>query len=182
MPDDLPHDLDTDLLARAQHLESAALNEIHQRYFTRIYQYAYVRTGNSHTAEDIASETFVSLLDSFNKGRPPHTTLRGWLFGVAAHLVADHFDSKPVSQLTEFQADGFSTQVVVEERLRRAGVQDAVRRLTADQQEVLALRFTSGLSVEETARQMGRTVTAVKALQFRAVDALRQMLAEVENE
>jgi hypothetical protein len=29
---------------------------------------------------------------------------------------------------------------------------------------------------------MNRTVTAVKALQFRAIDTLRQMLVEVENE
>jgi RNA polymerase sigma-70 factor (ECF subfamily) len=182
MPDDLTQDLDADLLVRALNLESQALNEIHQRYFTRIYQYAYLRTGDSHTAEDIASETFVSLLDSFRKGRPPHTTLRGWLFGVAAHLVADHFSSKPVSQLSEFQADGFSTQDATEERLRQAGVQAAISRLTDDQKEVLALRFTRGLSVEETARHMNRTITAVKAVQFRAIDALRQMLAEVENE
>jgi RNA polymerase sigma-70 factor, ECF subfamily len=182
MPDDLTQELDADLLARALHLESQALGEIHQRYFTRIYQYAYFRTGDTHTAEDIASETFVRLLDSFNKGRPPHTTLRGWLFGVAAHLVADHFGSKPVSELSEFQADGFSTQGTAEERLRQADVQSAIRKLTADQQEVLALRFTSGLSVEETANHMNRTVTAVKAVQFRAIDALRQMLAEVENE
>jgi RNA polymerase sigma-70 factor, ECF subfamily len=182
MPDDRTQDLDTDLLARALNLESGALSEIHQRYFTRIYQYAYLRTGDPHTAEDIASETFVRLLDSFNKGRPPHTTLRGWLYGVAAHLVADHFGRKPVGELTEFQADGFSTVVVAEERLRQAGVQAAIGRLTADQQEVLALRFTSGLSIEETAAHMNRTVTAVKAVQFRAIDTLRQMLAEVENE
>jgi RNA polymerase sigma-70 factor (ECF subfamily) len=182
MPDEFTHEMDTDLLARAQHLESEALNEIHQRYFTRIFQYAYVRIGDSHTAEDIASETFVRLLDSFDKGRPPHTTLRGWLFGVAAHLVADYFGRKPASQLDEFQADGFSTQAVAEDHLRQADVEDAMRRLTADQQEVLALRFTSGLSIEETAQHMVRTVTAVKALQFRAIDALRQMLAEVENE
>jgi RNA polymerase sigma-70 factor (ECF subfamily) len=182
MPDDPTHDLDADLLARALNLESQALSEIHQRYFTRIYQYAYLRTGDTHTAEDIASETFVRLLDSFNKGRPPHTTLRGWLFGVAAHLVADHYNRRLVTELTEFQMDGFSTVLIAEQRLRLAGVQAAIGGLTSDQQEVLALRFASGLSLEETANHMNRTVTAVKALQFRAIDTLRQMLVEVENE
>jgi RNA polymerase sigma-70 factor, ECF subfamily len=182
MPDDPTPDLDADLLERALNLDSQALSEIHQRYFTRIYQYAYLRTGDSHIAEDMASETFIRLLDSFKKGRPPHTTLRGWLFGVAAHLVADHYNRKQTQSLSEIHLDNFSTQEHAEQRLRQADVQAAIRSLTADQQEVLALRFTSGFSVEETAQNMNRSVTAVKAVQFRAIDALRRLLAEVENE
>jgi RNA polymerase sigma-70 factor, ECF subfamily len=182
MPDDPTPDLDADLLARALNLESQALSEIHQRYYTRIYQYAYLRTGDARIAEDMASETFIRLLDSFNKGRPPHTTLRGWLFGVAAHLVANHYGSRKTQALSEFHPDSFSTPEHAEEHLRQADVQAAMRSLTADQQEVLALRFTSGFSIEETAQHMNRSVTAVKAVQFRAIDTLRRLLAEVENE
>jgi RNA polymerase sigma-70 factor (ECF subfamily) len=50
--------------------------------------------------------------------------------------------------------------------------------LTVDQQHVLALRFAEEYSLEETAHIMGKTIGAVKTLQFRALAALRRLLEE----
>jgi RNA polymerase sigma-70 factor (ECF subfamily) len=54
--------------------------------------------------------------------------------------------------------------------------------LTADQQNVLALRFSQGYSLEETASLMKKNVNAIKALQFRALAALQRKLREVAHE
>ena len=58
----------------------------------------------------------------------------------------------------------------------------ALGQLTAEQQHVLSLRFTEDRSLEETAEIIGKSITAVKALQFRAVAALRRMLDQVVTE
>lgn len=58
----------------------------------------------------------------------------------------------------------------------------AFSKLTGEQREVLALRFSSGLTIEETAQLMNHSPSAVKALQFRALAALRKILVEIENE
>jgi RNA polymerase sigma-70 factor (ECF subfamily) len=50
------------------------------------------------------------------------------------------------------------------------------RNLTPDQQDVLGLRIIAGLSLEETARLLGKRVGAVKALQHRALAAVRRQL------
>ncbi len=50
----------------------------------------------------------------------------------------------------------------------------AMTHLSQDQQDVLALRFFAGLTLHETAEAMGRSSSAVKQLQFRAVTALRR--------
>jgi len=65
--------------------------------------------------------------------------------------------------------------------LREQGdaVREAYAELTPDQQDVLALRFGSGYSLEETARMMDKKVNAVKALQFRALAALQRNIGEV---
>jgi RNA polymerase sigma-70 factor (ECF subfamily) len=60
-------------------------------------------------------------------------------------------------------------------------VRHAIRMLTADHQEVLILRFGQRLSLQETADIMGRNVSAIKSLQFRAVDTLRSILLEASN-
>jgi RNA polymerase sigma-70 factor (ECF subfamily) len=57
-----------------------------------------------------------------------------------------------------------------------------VQQLTSAQQHVLALRFSQGLSIEETARLMHKTIGAVKVLQFRALEAVRKLLHVGEKE
>ena len=57
-------------------------------------------------------------------------------------------------------------------------VSEALLGLTPEQQHVLTLRFSDERSIDETASIMGKSVTAVKALQFRAVATLRRLLEE----
>jgi len=165
------------LLARASELDPRALSQIHDELYPEIYRYALYRVGDAEVAADIAAEVFLRLLNTLHTGRPPRTTLRGWLFGVAAHQVADFWRARHVPlALPDDVPDGHSVAGEVEERLRRGEVQAALRRLTEDQQQILALRFGDGFSVEESASVMGKSVTAVKALQFRAIETLRRHL------
>ena len=172
------------LLEQARDLDDRALGQIHDRYYPEIYRYALYRTGRTEVAEDIASEVFLRLLDALHKGRAPQTTLRGWLYGVAANMVADHFRRAPreSTALDENTPAASSPAAEAELRLRHHDVRAALRELTRDQQETLTLRFGEGLSVEETAAVLGKSINAVKALQFRAVEALRRVLGISDDE
>ena len=171
-----PPDSDATLLARARDLDAQALAHIHDQYYPALYRFALYRTGDPELAADIAAEVFVRLLDALHARRPPQSTLRGWLFGVAAHLVADHFRRTPAAELSETLAAEHSVPAEAEANLARGEVQAGLRRLTDEQQQVLALRFGDGYSVEETATTLGKSVNATKALQFRAIEALRRVL------
>jgi RNA polymerase sigma-70 factor (ECF subfamily) len=165
------------LLAGALALDARVLGQVHDRYYPELYRFALYRTGDPATAEDIAAEVFVRLLDAAHAGRAPRTTLRGWLFGVAAHLVADHFRRRPAMPLADTLPAAGSLAAEAEDHLQRGAVQTALGRLSPEQQNVLALRFGQGASLEETAGVLGKTVNAVKQLQWRAVEALRKALA-----
>ncbi len=168
------------LLQRAQALDNAALGEIHDRYYPEIYRYAYNRVGEQASAEDIASEVFLRLLNALHSQHAPQTTLRGWLFGVAAHLVVDLFRRRKTVALDESVPDGKAARLA-EDALHQSDLRAALHGLTGEQKEVLALRFGEGFSIEETADLMKRSVTAVKALQFRAVESLRRELVKDEE-
>jgi RNA polymerase sigma-70 factor (ECF subfamily) len=60
-------------------------------------------------------------------------------------------------------------------------VRSALLRLPAEQQQVIELRFLEDWSHEEVAAQLGKSNEATRALQHRAVDALRRMLLEKEE-
>jgi len=54
----------------------------------------------------------------------------------------------------------------------------AVKHLTAEQQQVLALRFERTLSSRDVARVLGKNEGAIRALQFRALGRLRKILRD----
>ena len=172
------------LLEQAASGNAHALGEIHDRFYTRLYRYALIRLGDEAVAEDVASEVFLRLLATLRDKRPPHSNLRGWLFGTASHVVADHIRRAPRqrARISDEQRAEVSTEVEAEERLLFASIRAAMRRLTRDQEQVLALRFGSGYSLEETAEIMGKSIGAVKVLQFRATVALREVMSRIEYE
>jgi RNA polymerase sigma-70 factor (ECF subfamily) len=64
-------------------------------------------------------------------------------------------------------------------RAERLGLlADALARLPPDQQEAVSLHHLRGLSLAETAQQMGRTVPAVAGLLRRGLRALRESMGE----
>ncbi len=175
-----------DTLLRARKLDSKALAQIHDRYYPEVYRYVGFRLDNTEIVEDITSEVFLRLLDALHKKRGPETSLRGWLLGTASNLVNDHlrrFYSRPIENLEEsgngeeLGSDN-SPESFYEVSSEIKQVRDAIRKLTDEQQHVLALRFAEDRSLDETAQIIGKSVTAVKALQFRALASLRRLLDE----
>jgi len=61
-------------------------------------------------------------------------------------------------------------------------LEPAMARLTAEQRQAVELRFLKGMSVAETAAQMGRSEEAVKKLQARALANLRRSLTETTHQ
>ena len=80
-----------ELLARARRFDQAALGRIHDEYYGPLFRYALYRTGDPETAQDIASDVLMRLLEGLRAGTGPTATLAGWLFSVAARVVSDHF-------------------------------------------------------------------------------------------
>ena len=175
-----------DTLKRARKLDISALTQIHDQYYPEIYRYVRYRLDDEQACEDIASEVFLRLLDALHQKRGPNQSLRGWLFGVASNLVNDHLRhhyARPVEELKEHSDTSYigltnSPEQFLEDSVQRQEVRQAFQKLTGEQQHVLALRFADERSLEETARIVGKSISAVKALQFRAVASLRRYLVD----
>ncbi len=173
------------LLQRARKGDRQAVARIYDSFFDPIYQFLRWRVSDPAVAEDLTSEVFLRLLGALQDAHAPRDTLRGWLFRVARNVLIDHYRAAPRTTPLDEDAplvhDGD-----LETDLGRAHDADRVRQvmgmLAPDQQEVLILRFGEMMSLQETADSMGRSVSAIKSLQFRAVDTLRRLLTEIEPE
>ena len=99
-------------------------------------------------------------------------------------MVVDHYrkspaeDQVPIESVQVSQPDGFTEELFMQEKALY--VRRALWKLTDLQQQVIVLRYLEGLSNQETAEIMGKTVGSVKALQHRAMASIRRIL-EKEN-
>jgi len=166
------------LLPGLRDLDPQAISRIHETYFPVVYRYAQYRLGDKTVAEDLASETFIRLLEASHAGRGPRTSLRGWLMGTVSNLVNDYFRvfyNKPMESLQEEIPGRNGNPVFQSEQSERQGViRAAMLNLTPEQQHVLALRFGGCCSLVETAEIMNKNPNAIKQLQYRALKALRK--------
>jgi RNA polymerase sigma-70 factor (ECF subfamily) len=184
LPDIPTEDL---LLTRANRGDQAALAQIYEVYFPSVYRFIRYQVEDQALAEDIASDVFITLMDNVGSRSGPRHSLRGWLFRVARNEVYRHFGKVkqfPRAALEDWIPDSAEPDLEVQfiravdtDRARRA-----LRMLVPEQQEVLILRFVEALSLQETADIMGKSASAVKSLQFRAVNALRSILGEMKLE
>lgn len=171
------------LFERVCTYEPQALEKLYDAYAPLIYAYLYRRLQDAPLAEDLTSEVFLRLLRAFRSREVWHTSLRGWLYRVAHNLVMDHYRQQvPNVTLDEGLSsdpdtpDTDDVEEQVSEWCTRRQLRAALKRLTPEQQEVLALRFGEQLSTQETAEVMGKSVSAIEALQHRALATLRRML------
>jgi RNA polymerase sigma-70 factor (ECF subfamily) len=167
-----------------KNLDSQVIGAVYDRYFPDVYRFVYYKVNDEQVAEDISSDVFVRLLEAVKKQRGPKDNLKGWLLSTASNAVADHFRQvyrKPTEELSERMPDEEAPTLreEIDHREQVDTVHDAYAELTPDQQNVLALRFGDGYSLQETADLMQKKVNAVKALQFRALAALQRNIGEV---
>ncbi len=169
------------LLARARQLDPEALAMIHDTHYAAIYRYIAFRVGERETAEDLASEVFMRLLTALRDRHAPQNTLRGWLYGVAARVVADYYRQQyRVSQVEldeELVSSDHDPAAILEGKLAQESLKRAMQELTEEQRHVLGLRFGADMPIQEVARALGKTEGAIKQLQARAVAALARKLA-----
>jgi RNA polymerase sigma-70 factor (ECF subfamily) len=109
------------------------------------------------------------------------------LFRVARNLLHDHYSGAErisIEALEEWIPVSHENDPEIE-FIRTVSIeraQSALRMLVDEQQEVLILRFGQQLNLQETADIMGKSVGAIKQLQFRAVNTLRQILRQAAHE
>lgn len=170
------------IVAAARRRDRDAVAHLFDRYYERIYRYAYARLGNIADAEDAAAETFAAMVRTLPRFRWRGVPFEAWLFRIAMSKVVDlarhrtrvrPSGDRVAADLVDPAAGPERT--LVHRELRRALV-EAIERLPADQRDVVMLRFFAGRSIRETADQLGRSDGAIKQLQFRALSSLRRMV------
>ena len=144
----------------------------------------YLRSQRVPDPEDSLGEVFLQVARDLGRFSGDAGALRRWVFSIAhnramdAHRKAARNRSTLEAEVAESAAGNAASLVapVPPDPLDPALV-DALATLSADQREVVVLRFVADLPLEAVAKITGRRVGAVKALQHRGLENLRRAVS-----
>lgn len=176
----LADDASVDEMARAAtNGDVEAVGRLYDALVGPIYRYVAVRLRRREDAEDVTQVVFERIVSALPRYRHDGKPFAAWAFRIARNAVIDHQrrlrPTEPLGAIAE-PRDGVELEALSlrEEEIRE--LRSALRRLTPDQREALALRYAAGLSAEEAAQVMGRQAGTIRGLTFRAIEALRRHL------
>lgn len=168
-----------DLAVAAISGDAEAVGRLYDALVDPIYRYVAIRLRRREDAEDVTQIVFERIVNALPRYRPTGRPFAAWAFRIARNAVIDHQrrqrPTAPLGSVAE-PPDGMLLEArsLLDEEMRE--LRAAIRRLTPDQQEALALRYGAGLTAEEAARVMGRQAGTIRGLTFRAIEALRRNL------
>ena len=183
--------VEPDLIAQIRRGNPAAFERVYERHYADIYTYLYYRLGDQTMAEDLTGEVFARLVERSasleDQGRP----VLAWLYTIARNLLVDHYrrNGRHVTLSLDEQRDSLVDDNDQGDPLEQAAMSiaqgvlaKAIEQLTEDQRQVILLKFFGDYSNAETGQITGNTEGGVKALQHRALAALRRIFEDQPND
>ena len=146
--------------------------ELYDRYFHRVWAYVIRRAHDRAEAEDITSEVFRRALENLGGYEWRGAPFFAWLMRIAANVQSDRWQ-KTGKESGDPPPETAGADIDVEQR---AMLFQLIDRLPEAQRRVIELRYMEERSLLETAGALGKTEGAVKQLQRRALEYLREEL------
>jgi RNA polymerase sigma-70 factor, ECF subfamily len=164
--------------AKKGNTEAVAM--LYQQHVPAIYRYIAYRVPTTTDAEDLTAEVFLRMVEGLPEYQPRGVPFEAWLYRIAAARIADFYRRKQLaSELSEELTD---SKPLPEEALQHAQELDmlrgVLRQFSDEEQNILILRFVERKSHKDVADILGKSVTAVKSAQHRALIQLAALFGE----
>ncbi|HZF68631.1 MAG TPA: sigma-70 family RNA polymerase sigma factor [Gemmatirosa sp.] len=196
---DLANLPDADVVRLAQEGREAAFRELVRRYERPVFSLVFRMVRDRETAEDLAQDTFVKVLNHIDK-YSPEFKFSSWLFKIANNVAIDHLRRKRLDTVSmdgsphatsrdeveattmQLEAEQESALDELEARELGTAIERAIARLRPEYRNCIMLRHVEGRSYEEIAATLDLPLGTVKTYIHRARHELRRALEHLRTE
>jgi len=179
---------DDDTLVRRSQIElpynASSYEELVKRYQKPVYAMCRRYLSIESDAEDATQEVFMIVfhtLPSFEY----RSTFKTWLFSIAInhcktllsknqrfHQFHEYGDDESAEN---YEDEGNNTAMNIENDAERECVQSVIDKMKEDERDVILLRFTSELSIDEIAKVLDKKLSATKMAFYRTLEKFKQL-------
>lgn len=143
--------------------------------YEKIYRYCYMKIKHRQIAEDLTQETFLRFMESNDykeMGRK-----MAYLYTIARNLCADHFrKQEAVSLEEEIAVDNKEDQLLL-----RLSIGQAIQKLSAEEQELIFLRYVNEVPLGQISRIYGLSRYALYRKMQKCLKKLKIELGKEEH-
>ena len=167
------------IVSQAKAGNSGAFGQIYDLYFKRIYQFVYYRVGHKEIAEDLTEDIFIKAHSKISSISAVGA-FEGWLYQIARNTVIDYYrQKKSTVSLDEVENTlEYDTNIIdsISLQEQQKVLLKLMKYLTADQQQVVKMKFLEDLENETIATLLHKSEGAIRVIQHRAVARLQELI------
>ena len=156
---------------------------IYDRYFRKVYNYVRYRVRLPEAADDVTGRIFEAALDGMDTYDAARAPVQVWLFGIARNAVTDWFrernrrDEVFLEDVGEQAGSEPHIEALLETKEEGGLLLQAVSALDVRSRDIIALKFSSGMTNRDIAQLTGLGESNVGIIIYRAVKQLQAALA-----
>ena len=181
---------DYELVKQFVNGNNSCIEQLINRYRTKVYTYILLIVKNQHLAEDLFQDTFIKVIKSLLDGKyKENGKFLSWVIRIAHNLIIDYYrKNRQLNAISkdDFQIDIFNSRrfsgINIEDRLISDQITEDIKNLVdelpQDQKEVIILRHYCGLSFKEIAEHTNVSInTALGRMRYALIN-LRKLIKE----
>lgn len=163
--------------------DEKSLETLIAKYIKPIYSFVYKNVGKQAEAEDIAQEVFVRVwknLKKFDQSRE----FKPWLFQIAKNASIDFLRKKKTIPFSNFENENGQNALtesmaspnanLIENISDKRVLALALQYLSKNEQKIITLRHTDGMSFQEIADVFEESINTIKSRYRRTLSILRK--------
>jgi RNA polymerase sigma-70 factor, ECF subfamily len=176
-----------EFIALAAAGDREAFGRLYERHAVRVFRHAYFLTSDVSLAEDLTAQTFLKALEAIGRYEDRGVPFIAWLLRITVNLAINHrkaLKNGIHAQLPEQIVDNDALNSPEQScTIKSEGerVWTKVRELPLEQRQVIVMRFMEDLPYSDVAAVLGKSIGAVRVIQFRALHNLRNLLREEQS-
>jgi RNA polymerase sigma-70 factor, ECF subfamily len=165
--------------------QKAMIEEIVDKYYSRIYAYCLSILMNRERAEDACHDVFLKVQKNIDK-LDERKNRSGWLLSIARNHCYDiyrkekhSFPAEYLPYMLEDGSNGPEEQLLEKEQIRI--IVESLKKLKPVYREVLVLRDIDGFAYREIALHLGLESKKVKWMLFKARKKIKLLIGDLDE-
>ena len=151
-----------------------------EKYWMDIYRFCYYKVQNKEEAEEITQETMGKVYQRIQVTQVDQEKLKSYCFSTANNMIIDMWRKKSRRPM-ESHLEGLQENIIgipdkqkeIEDKIM---VREAMEQLPEQSRQILIWRIVEGYSIQEVAERLGKSPGAIKSMQFRGLQNLKDIL------
>lgn len=180
---------DNELVKLSLEGDERAFGQLYNKYWNSMVSFIKRMVVDEQIAEDIVQDTFIRIYKNLDKFNPKKSTFSTWSHTIATNLAKNEIKRqnnqnyilrKWVEEHYELSRSK-TPEEELDKKLKYSYIFSVLDKLTENQRKAFIHKDIYGLSIEETAKKLGISISATKNRLHRARKAFKSLLQEDDN-